>query len=219
MTLFLYSCFVLLMLWLHLVDESCITTMSCVYVLLCLFCWMFSSVCMNLFSCFSCTIVFCFHAILCYYYVIIKRSRSTINCFKGQLCLTRLSRLFSNRKVAGSPALPAVRRSALEQDTEPQSAPDEKWAPGQETLSSENECVCERINVTSVVKRFEHAVEMKIQNFGSDLFCPLLICDKLMEKFMLQAERDIIQMCTEVYLKLFNDTNKHVSDKVTVSLI
>lgn len=80
----------------------------------------------------------------------------------------------------------------------------------------------ERMNVTSVVKHFEHAVEMKINlllNFGSDLFCPLLICDKLMEKFMLQAERDIIQMCTEVYLKLFNDTNKHVSDKVTVSLI
>lgn len=144
--------------------------------------------------------------------IIIKRSRSTINCFKGQLCLTRLSRLFSNRKVAGSPALPAVRRSALEQDTEPQSAPDEKFAPGQETLSSENEWVRERMNVRSVVKRFERAVEMKIHlllNFGSDLFCPLLICDKLMEKFMLQAERDIIQMCTEVYLKLFNDTNKH----------
>lgn len=61
--------------------------------------------------------------------------------------------------------------------------------------------------MTSVVKHFERAVEMKIHlllNFGSDLFCPLLICDKLMEKFMLQAERDIIQMCTEVYLKLFN---------------
>lgn len=70
----------------------------------------------------------------------------------------------------------------------------------------------ERMNVRSVVKRFERAVEMKIHlllNFGSDLFCPLLICDKLMEKFMLQAERDTVQMCTEVYLKLFNGTNKH----------
>lgn len=65
----------------------------------------------------------------------------TINCVKGQLCLTRLSRLFSNRKVAGSPALPAARRSALEQDTEPQSAPDEKWAPGQEPLQRMNVCV------------------------------------------------------------------------------
>lgn len=77
----------------------------------------------------------------CIIIIIIKRSRSTINCFKGQLCLTRLSRLFSNRKVAGSPALPAARRSALEQDTEPQSAPDEKWAPGQEPLQRMNVCV------------------------------------------------------------------------------
>ena len=84
-----------------------------------------------------------------------------------------------------SPAPPAACWSVLEQDSEPQIAPGEQLAHCMPLVC---ECVCEWVNVTSVVKRLERSVDWKstleMQDRSPDQLIQMCTCkDSNMSSF------------------------------------